>query len=270
MAFSRIVPLTRRDFFWDDPFFSNFWEDFEKLRSDIWKGNEDFFNRFNHQDNAPRPRLVGGKLINTSSGSFMKESSMEKSFKKESSSSLSSKFASNSFTSDSDFGLSRRWLMPKGIFDEDLARFQLKDEVLCIKNDDNKFEVSIDTHGFKPEDLQVKIQDNVVSIQGKHEEKTDESNSKSYVSRHLAKSFTLPQGCKMETVSSNLSKDGLLIVSAPKIDPGSSSFSRKIPIETENLGGGSGNGTKTIPELNLGPRPRLVGSKLIKPKFIDY
>merc|ERR1711988_1333860 len=103
------------------------------MGSDIWKGNEDFFNRFNHQDNAPRPRLVGGKLINTSSGSFMKESSMEKSFKKESSSSLSSNFASNSFTSDSDFGLSRRWLMPKGIFDEDLARFQLKDEVLCIK-----------------------------------------------------------------------------------------------------------------------------------------
>ena len=56
----------------------------------------------------------------------MKESSMEKSFKKESSSSLSSNFASNSFTSDSDFGLSRRWLMPKGIFDEDLARFQLE------------------------------------------------------------------------------------------------------------------------------------------------
>merc|ERR1712020_410264 len=148
---------------------------------------------------------------------FMKESSMAKSFKKESSSSLSN-FARNSFTSDSDFGLSRRWLMPKGIFDEDLANFQLKDEVLCVKDDDNKFEVSIDTHGFKPEDLQVKIQDNVVSIQGKHEEKTDESNSKSYVSRHLAKSFTLPQGCKMETVSSNLSKDGLLIVSAPKIE----------------------------------------------------
>ena len=55
----------------------------------------------------------------------MKESSMEKSFKKESSSSLSN-FARNSFTSDSDFGLSRRWLMPKGIFDEDLANFQLK------------------------------------------------------------------------------------------------------------------------------------------------
>jgi len=28
--------------------------------------------------------------------------------------------------------------------------------------------------------------------------------------------------------------------------------------------------TKPTRELNLGPRPRLVGGKLIKPKFIDY
>ena len=27
---------------------------------------------------------------------------------------------------------------------------------------------------------------------------------------------------------------------------------------------------KPARELNLGPRPRLVGGKLIKPKFIDY
>lgn len=72
----------------------------------------------------------------------------------------------------------------------------------------------------------------------------------------------------METVSSNLSKDGLLIVSAPKIEASrQGTSSRKIPIETEKLGGTT---KKTFPELNLGPRPRLVGSKLIKPKFIDY
>ena len=35
--------------------------------------------------------------------------------------------------------------------------------------------------------------------------------------------------------------------------------SGKIPTET-----------KPTRELNLGPRPRLVGGKLIKPKFIDY
>jgi hypothetical protein len=35
--------------------------------------------------------------------------------------------------------------------------------------------------------------------------------------------------------------------------------SEKIPTET-----------KPTRELNLGPRPRLVGGKLIKPKFMDY
>merc|ERR1711963_1297623 len=130
--------------------------------------------------------------------------------------------------------------------------------------DDNKFEVSIDTHGFKPEDLQVKIQDNVVSIQGKHEEKTDESNSKSYVSRHLAKSFTLPEGCKMETVSSNLSKDGLLVISAPKKDAmPRTNFCKKIPIEAATKPSGPTT-TKNVPEY------RIVAGKLIKPKFIDY
>merc|ERR1712008_518204 len=105
-------------------------------------------------------------------------------------------FNRNSFESDSDFGLFRRWLMPKGIFDEDSANFQLKDQVLRVKDDENKFEVSIDTHGFKPEDLQVRISNNIVSISAKHEEKTNESNSKSYSSRQLSKSFTLPKAVK--------------------------------------------------------------------------
>jgi len=231
MAFSRIVPMTRRDFFWDDPFFSNVWDDFEKMRTDIWKGHEDFFSRFNQQE----------KALQNEAESFMKESRMEKSMKKETS---SNKFAKDfsSTSSDSDFGRSRSWLMPKGFFDEDFANFsdlipktlltpQLKDEVLRVKDDDNKFEVSIDTHGYKPEDLQVKIKDNVVSIEAKNEEKKDEPNSKSYAFKKFARSFTLPQGCKMQSVTSNLSKDGLLIVSAPKVEAVQHTSSRKVPIE---------------------------------------
>merc|ERR1712072_1046594 len=182
--------------------------------------------------------------------SFMKNSKnesriMEKSMKK-SSSKFEKDFSSTSDATNSDFGRSRSWLMPKGFFDEDFANFsdlipktlltpQLKDEVLRVKDDDNKFEVSIDTHGYKPEDLQVKIKDNVVSIEAKSEEKKDEPNSKSYVSRHLAKSFTLPQGCKMQSVTSNLSKDGLLIVSAPKVEAIQQTSSRKVPIEMKKF-----------------------------------
>jgi len=231
MFHSRIVPLTRKGFFWDDPFFTNVWEDFEKLRSDIWKGNQDFFSRFQQtrQDQQVNSLQHSRNLT----------------------------FNRNSFESDSDFGLSRRWLMPKGIFDEDSANFQLKDQVLRVKDDENKFEVSIDTHGFKPEDLQVRISNNIVSISAKHEEKTNESNSKSYSSRQLSKSFTLPQGCKMDTVTSNLSKDGLLIISAPKPNANGqcAPSSRKIQIQTGPL-----DGARTAPEENnSAPRYRLVG-----------
>ena len=70
----------------------------------------------------------------------------------------------------------------------------------------------------------------------------------------------------MDTISSNLSKDGLLIISAPKIGQCTPS-SRKIPIQTGPL-----DGAKTVPDEdnNSAPCYHLVGSKLIKPKFINY
>ena len=72
----------------------------------------------------------------------------------------------------------------------------------------------------------------------------------------------------MDTVSSNLSKDGLLIISAPKPNSNGQGApsSRKIQIQTGPLDGG-----RTAPEENnSAPCYRLVGSKLIKPKFIDH
>merc|ERR1712203_870662 len=185
---TRIVPLTRKGFFWDDPFFTNVWEDFEKLRSEIWKGNQDFFSRFRQTSQDQQVNALQHSRNLT--------------------------FNRNSFESDPDFGLSRRWLMPKGIFDEDSANFQLKDQVLRVKDDENKFEVSIDTHGFKPEDLQVKVQNNIVSFSQTRGENKRIKQQKLFFPTTIKKLYTLPQGCKMDTVSSNLSKDGLLIISA--------------------------------------------------------
>jgi hypothetical protein len=63
----------------------------------------------------------------------------------------------------------RRWLMPKDFFndlqDNNLSfsrMFPTKlltetKEVLNVKNDDKKFELSIDTHGYKPDELKVQI-----------------------------------------------------------------------------------------------------------------
>ena len=46
------VPVTMRDFFWDDPFFSNVWEDFDRLRNSIWKESRDMFSRFERENRS--------------------------------------------------------------------------------------------------------------------------------------------------------------------------------------------------------------------------
>jgi len=240
------VPLTRRDFFWDDPFFSNVWEDFDQMRRDFWQDNRDFFKRFEDQFKALESESRFTKeSAAKSSLSSLKSSKM---LKRQSAGSneimnYDRNAGSSALDFDEDFGSfwPRRWLMPRGFFDSEFDRFpdifsrdflssKFKDEVLKVKEDDTKFEVSVDTHGYKPEDLQVRIKDNMVTIEAKNEEKKEETNSKSYSAKHFSRSFTLPQGCKAQSVTSNLSKDGLLLVTAPKIEAVTHQPSRNVPI----------------------------------------
>jgi len=192
------VPVTMRDFFWDDPFFSNVWEDFDRLRNSIWKESRDMFSRFEQEHRS---------------------------------SITDSEFKSSSLTSA--FPGHRRWLMPKGFFDDpDFSKVfpTLKDEVLKVTDNDEKFEVSVDTHGYEPNELKVKVLDNVVTVEAKHEENKEEGNNKSFVSRQFSRSYTLPRGCKMEDVTSNLSADGVLMITATKTES-IQDGSRKVPIE---------------------------------------
>merc|ERR1739849_48159 len=45
MAQSR-VPVTMRDFFFDDPFFKNSWDDFDKVRERMFSASRDMWKRF--------------------------------------------------------------------------------------------------------------------------------------------------------------------------------------------------------------------------------
>merc|ERR1739848_798296 len=40
------VPVTMRDFFFDDPFFKNSWEDFDKVREAMFSESRDMWSRF--------------------------------------------------------------------------------------------------------------------------------------------------------------------------------------------------------------------------------
>merc|ERR1712029_1339686 len=83
-----------------------------------------------------------------------------------------------------------------------------------VKEDDSHMKISLDTSQYKPEDLKVSVNNGIVTVHGNYEEK-DDSGSK-IVMRRFSKTFTLPARVKEEEISSSLSSDGVLTITAPK------------------------------------------------------
>merc|ERR1719288_590706 len=98
------------------------------------------------------------------------------------------------------------------------------DEVMKVKTDDTKFEVTLDVSEYKPEELKVTTVNNTLAIEGKHEDhKSDEKNTQqstasgsSHVMRQFSRKWTLPTDCNPNDVASNRSSDGILMITAPK------------------------------------------------------
>lgn len=82
-----------------------------------------------------------------------------------------------------------------------------------IKNDKDKFHVTLDVQQFKPEEVNVKIVDNYIVIEGKHEEQQDDHG---VISRHFIRKYLVPDQCDPEKATSSLSSDGILTITAPR------------------------------------------------------
>merc|ERR1712110_614280 len=103
-------------------------------------------------------------------------------------------------------------------------------QVIKLKEDENKFEVTLDCTGYRPEELKVStLPDNCILIEGKHEEKSDGGQARSMSSQQFSRKYSLPQGCDPMKVISNLSRDGVLMVTAPR-KVSLTSSERPIPI----------------------------------------
>lgn len=85
-----------------------------------------------------------------------------------------------------------------------------------VSIDKNKFQANLDVQQFKPEEITVKLSgDNIVTIEGKHEEKEDEHG---FISRHFVRKYVLPKNCNTSQLQSKLSSDGILTITAPTVD----------------------------------------------------
>merc|ERR1712168_1325188 len=111
----------------------------------------------------------------------------------------------------------RRWMLPALNTDLPANMDIFKDndnEVIRVKEDESKMEVSLDTSQYRPDELKVMVNDGVLTVEGKHEEKAEDGSK--MVSRMFSRKYTLPPSAKSEEVVSNLSSDGVLVITAPK------------------------------------------------------
>lgn len=88
----------------------------------------------------------------------------------------------------------------------------------CIttKPESNGFQVSFNVQWFQPNEVNVKVQDNMVIVEGKHEERQDKHG---FISRHFTRKYVLPKEVDAAQLESTLSSDGILTVKAPQMKP---------------------------------------------------
>jgi len=176
------VPMTLREHFLQDPFFKSAWDDMERMR-----------------------------------GSFFQSSSMLESSgqqQREEVSSNQEKSLANS--SEDRFGkwlVPRTWMLPS-LLDSDKMTKMTDSSVLSYSDSETKLEISLNTSGYKAEEIRVNINGDELCVEGRHEEKSEAGHV--MVARQFTKSYSLPQGAIKEKVESNLSQDGVLVITVPK------------------------------------------------------
>ncbi|XP_043517143.1 protein lethal(2)essential for life-like [Frieseomelitta varia] len=91
----------------------------------------------------------------------------------------------------------------------------------------NNFQVILDVQQFSPEEITVKTVGNDVIVEAKHEERQDEHG---FVSRHFVRRYVLPPSHDVINITSSLSSDGVLTITAPKKEETPSGTERVIEI----------------------------------------
>lgn len=96
-----------------------------------------------------------------------------------------------------------------------------------IKEEKDKFQVNLDVQHFAPEEITVKAADGFLVVEAKHDEKKDEHG---YITRSFVRRYPLPEGVEADAVTSKLSSDGVLSITAPLKPPPKNSNERIVPI----------------------------------------
>merc|ERR1719431_1362857 len=184
------VPMTLREHFFDDPFFNSSWNEMGKFRDNFFEES----NRMNkHFNESFQSRESDNSQINKTSALTPSESS----------------------SMPHNWLRPQKWMMPKITADKCSSSFEGNDtNLISLKDDEDKIEISLNTSGYKPQELKVQVAEGAVKVEGKHEEKAEDGQV--MVSRQFSRTYGLPTGAKKMEVVSNLSQDGVMVITVPK------------------------------------------------------
>ncbi|KAM6986423.1 crystallin, alpha B, b [Aplochiton taeniatus] len=93
-----------------------------------------------------------------------------------------------------------------------------------MRADKDCFVLNLDVKHFSPEELTVNICEDLITVHGKHDDRQDDHG---FVSREFLRKYKLPASVAAADVTSSLSGDGVLTVTAPRSFSGPE---RTIPI----------------------------------------
>ncbi|XP_067399075.1 heat shock protein beta-6 [Emydura macquarii macquarii] len=99
-----------------------------------------------------------------------------------------------------------------------------------VSLDKDRFSVLLDVKHFSPEELSVKVVGDYVEVHAKHEERPDEHG---YISREFHRRYGIPRGVDPATITSALSPDGILSITAPTKAEGKAQ-ERSVPIARQS------------------------------------
>merc|ERR1712018_318286 len=163
------VPVTMRDFFFDDPFFKNSWEDFDKVRGAMFTESRDMWKKFD--DEFRNMACMSNNIMLESDSQQQQQEAISNNTENNSNRSLMRQDSKSRW--ENGWMFPRRWMLPalNTDFPNNMDIFKSKDnEVIRVKEDETKMEVSLDTIQYRPDELKVMVSDGVLMVEGKHEE----------------------------------------------------------------------------------------------------
>jgi HSP20 family molecular chaperone IbpA len=101
-------------------------------------------------------------------------------------------------------GFSGPWSLPRQSPDTDPNTYRF---------DSKGFTAFVDVHSFDTKEISVKTIDHTIIVECKHEPRDD---GHGHIERQFSRKFNLPFEFDMSTVKSTLSKDGILLLEAPR------------------------------------------------------